>query len=148
MTGTPYLVRCEVTVTQTSAPRRPTCAGISMVQIPRLRPACFGGLASVGLIPRGQMAEARQELDVHVLSSKQPEGLGIVLLEAIACGKAVIAFAVAQDTRGLAEAMLELAGNARLRKSLGVEGRKTVESSFRSEMTAREIEKVYRQIRK
>ncbi len=111
------------------------------------------------------MPELMQELDVLVLCSKQPEGLGIVLLEAMACGRSVITFAEggpldvvkdhvngllvpAQDVRGLAEAILELAGNAELRASLGIEGRKTVESSFRSEMTARGIEQVYKQIRK
>lgn len=118
-----------------------------------------------GLVPHEQMPEVMKALDVLVLCSKQPEGLGIVLLEAMACRKAVIAFAEggpldiikdrvngllvpAQNTRGLAEAMLELAGNARLRRSLGVEGRKTVESSFRNELTAIEIERVYKQIRK
>ncbi len=118
-----------------------------------------------GLVPREKMPELMQELDLLVLCSKQPEGLGIVLLEAMASGTAVISYAEggpldiiqdrvngllvpAQNTRGLADAMLELAGNARLRKSLGVEGRKTVVSSFRNEMTARAIEQVYSQIRK
>ncbi|MCX6135836.1 MAG: glycosyltransferase family 4 protein, partial [Ignavibacteriales bacterium] len=118
-----------------------------------------------GLVPREQMPELMHELDVLVLCSKQPEGLGIVLLEAMASGTAVISFAEGgpldviqdrvngllvppQNTRGLAEAMLELAGNARLRKSLGAEGRKTVESGFRNEVTAGEIERIYRQIRK
>lgn len=116
-----------------------------------------------GQISRQGMEEAMQGLDVLVLCSKQPEGLGIVLLEAMACGKAVISYAeggpldiikdhmngilVPQgDVAKLAKAMLELAENPRLRKSLGVEGRKTVESTFRSEMTAREVGNVYRQV--
>ncbi len=118
-----------------------------------------------GAVPREKMPELMRELDVLVLCSKQPEGLGIVLLEAMACGKAVISFAEggpldvvkdhvngllvpAQNTRGLAEAIVELAVNAKLRASLGAEGRKTVVSSFRNEMTARGIDQVYKQIRK
>jgi glycosyltransferase involved in cell wall biosynthesis len=118
-----------------------------------------------GLVPREKMPELMQELDVLVLCSKQPEGLGIALLEAMACGRVVISFAEggpldvvkdhvngllvpAQNTRGLAEAIVELAGDAKLRAKLGIEGRKTVVSSFRNEMTARGMGQVYRQIRK
>lgn len=116
-----------------------------------------------GLVPREQMPEVMQELDILVLCSKQPEGLGIVLLEAMACEKAVISFAEGGpldiiidrsngllvppgDVGKLADAMLELAGNTRLRKSLGRAGRKTVESCFGSEMTARKIESLYGQV--
>ena len=118
-----------------------------------------------GLVPREKMPELMQEMDILVLCSKQPEGLGIVLLEAMACERAVISFAEggpldvvkdringllvpAQNIRGLAEAILELAGDAKLRTKLGIEGRKTVVSSFRNVMTARAIELVYSQVRK
>ena len=118
-----------------------------------------------GFVKREDMPKLMNELDVLVLCSKQPEGLGVVLLEAMACEKVVISFAEGgpldvikdhvngllvppQNVQKLAEAILEVAGNHKLRKSLGVEGRKTVESSFRTELTAREIVRVYKQIRK
>lgn len=109
------------------------------------------------------MQKLMQALDVLVLCSKQPEGLGVVLLEAMACEKVVISFAEGgpldvivdhvngllvppHNVQKLAEAILEVAENHKLRKSLGIEGRRTVESSFRNEMTAEEIERVYKQV--
>jgi glycosyltransferase involved in cell wall biosynthesis len=111
------------------------------------------------------MPQLMNELDVLVLCSKQPEGLGIVLLEAMACGRAVISFAEGgpldviedrrnglltkpQDPRRLAEAILELAGKPKLREALGSEGRKTVDCSFRNDQTAEKMAELYREIMK
>ncbi len=116
-----------------------------------------------GFVPRRDMPNLMNELDVLVLCSKQPEGLGIVLLEAMACGKAVISFAeggpldiikdrtngllvTPQDARKLAEAILELSDNPKLRRALGTEGRKTVETLFRNDLTAKKIGDLYRKI--
>jgi glycosyltransferase involved in cell wall biosynthesis len=89
--------------------------------------------------------------------------LGIVLLEAMACEKAVVAFSEGGpldiiedhengllvppgDVPTLARAMLELADNPKLRKDLGTKGRKTVESFFRSELTAKKVSELYDEI--
>jgi len=116
-----------------------------------------------GFVPRERMTELMNELDVLVLCSKRPEGLGIVLLEAMACEKAVIAFSEGgpldiiedhtngllvppRDVARLAEAILELADNPKLRKELGAKGRKTVETLFRSKLTSEKIAELYREV--
>jgi glycosyltransferase involved in cell wall biosynthesis len=118
-----------------------------------------------GFIPRQDMPGLMNELDILVLCSKQPEGLGIVLLEAMACGKAVVSFAeggpldiIVDHTNGLlvpagdidklAQAVLELADNPELRKKLGTEGRKTIEASFQNELTSKKIADLYLQLLK
>jgi glycosyltransferase involved in cell wall biosynthesis len=117
----------------------------------------------LGFVPPGQMPSVINDLDVLVLCSKQPEGLAIVLLEAMASGKAVISFAEggpldviedgingllvpAGDVEKLAGAMIRLASDARLRSRLGIAGRKSVEERFRSELSAHRIEEVYRTV--
>jgi len=116
-----------------------------------------------GFVAPGQMPSAMNELDVLVLCSKQPEGLAIVLLEAMASGKAVVSFAEGgpldiledgingllvppRDIEKLADAMVKLASDGKLRARLGTAGRKTVDERFRSEMTASRIESVYKTV--
>ena len=113
-----------------------------------------------GFVPREKMVDVMNELDVLVLCSKQPEGLGLVLLEAMACGKPVIAPAEggpldiiengsngilipARDPERLAEAILYLADHPDQRKKLGKSGRKRVESAFRIEDTASKLASLY-----
>ena len=116
-----------------------------------------------GFIGRDRMPELIKRLDIVVLCSRKPEGLGIVLLEGMSCGKSVISFAeggpldIIDDTKNgmlvepgnvqsLAAAMVKLAGNPKMRRALGTEGRKTVESRFSDEETARNILKLYSEV--
>ena len=99
--------------------------------------------------------------DVFALPSIQ-EGQGIVLLEAQASSKPVVAFNVggAKETvrngetgilvkRGssdeLAEALLKLLGNRDLRESMGVSGRRFVTENFTWDICAQKMLDVYRE---
>ena len=99
--------------------------------------------------------------DVFALPSIQ-EGQGIVLLEAQASSKPVVAFNVggAKETvrngetgllvkRGssdeLAEALLKLLGNRDLREIMGVRGRRFVTENFTWDICAQKMLDVYRE---
>lgn len=97
--------------------------------------------------------------DIFVLPSIQ-EGQGIVLLEAQASGKPVVAFntggvkeAVRNgktgllvergDNGGLAEGLLKLLDNKSLREEMGAEGRRFVSENFTWDICAQRMLKVY-----
>ncbi len=98
--------------------------------------------------------------DVFVLPSIQ-EGLGIVLLEAQATAKPVVAFDVGgvheamvdketgllvkPDSRGLADAILKLLSNWSLREKMGVRGREFVSKRFSWDICAQRMLQVYRE---
>jgi glycosyltransferase involved in cell wall biosynthesis len=105
-----------------------------------------GAVTFAGSLPEDQTLSRIEEADVLVLPSFM-EGLPIVLIEAMALGKPVIACAVAgipelvshrengllvraSDWKALGEAMIELAGDAELRGRLGAAGRLTVAQEF------------------
>jgi glycosyltransferase involved in cell wall biosynthesis len=100
--------------------------------------------------------------DVFVLPSIQ-EGQGIVLLEASASGKPVVAFdiggvkeAVLNGETGLlanqgssselAEALLKLLGDTELRQRMGLAGRRFVEANFTWDICAKKMFAVYREL--
>lgn len=101
--------------------------------------------------------------DIFVLASLW-EGLPIALLEAMAMGKAIIASRV-DGTReiighkengflietkdletNLTNALLEVAGNEALRKSMQENARQTIKDRFNASAMARQIEKIYQQV--
>jgi len=103
-------------------------------------------------------------LDIAVLASTTHlEGLSRVIIEAMACGKPVIATdsggnpeAVEDGRTGiltppgnpdkLARAILELAADANRRERMGEAGRKRAEELFSIEMNVARIEKIYEEI--
>ncbi len=105
-------------------------------------------------------ASAMRSLDVIVHASTSPEPFGLVIAEAMACGRALIASqaggaaeiinagtdALAHqpgDAEGLAECIMRLADDAGMRKRLGEAGRLTAEEKFDRARLATELIPIY-----
>jgi glycosyltransferase involved in cell wall biosynthesis len=103
---------------------------------------------------------AMRSLDIVVHASTEPEPFGLVIAEAMACGKAVVASraggaielidACAEsvshspgDARGLADRIQELAADATLRARVGATGRATAERCFTRTRMATELTPIY-----
>ncbi len=112
-----------------------------------------------GFVP--DSSSAIRSLDIVVHASTDPEPFGLVIAEAMACGKAVVvsgaggaielteacAHAVTHnpgDARGLADRIAELAADADLRCRLGADGRATAERCFTRSRMAVELTPIYR----
>lgn len=108
-------------------------------------------------------AAALRSLDIVVHASTQPEPFGMVIIEGMACGKAVIASQAGGaselftdgvnalshapgDARELAGQIERLARNEELRHHLGAAGRASVQQLFRGERLAGELLTLYRQL--
>jgi glycosyltransferase involved in cell wall biosynthesis len=106
-------------------------------------------------------AEILPALDLFVLPSTK-EGLGLALMEAMACGLCVIGSAVGgiksliqdsyngllvelADVQGLSDAILELLRNPDKAKSLGNNARAFIEQNFSQEKMVLETQEVYRE---
>lgn len=106
-------------------------------------------------------AGAMRELDIVVHASTEPEPFGLVIAEAMACGRAVIASLgggateilnpgvnglghVPGDAAQLANCIDRLARHPELRRSYGHAGRRTAESLFRRERLAEQLIPLYR----
>jgi glycosyltransferase involved in cell wall biosynthesis len=108
-------------------------------------------------------ADAMRALDVVVHASTQPEPFGLVIAEAMACGRPVIATAAGGaaeivddgvdaltvppgDAEALADVIARLAGDAALRARLGAAGRAKAERLFDRARLAAEVAPVYRRL--
>jgi glycosyltransferase involved in cell wall biosynthesis len=109
-------------------------------------------------------AAAMRSLDLVVHASTQPEPFGMVIIEAMACGRAVIASqaggaselfkdgqnALAHppaDSTILAQQIERLSNDEGLRSRLGAAGRMTAERLYKRERLAKELLAVYREIK-
>ena len=105
-------------------------------------------------------ASAMRALDIVVHASTQPEPFGLVIVEAMACGRAVIVSEAGGalelietdknalghtpgDAAQLAERITQLATDPDLRERLGAAGRANVEQRFNRKRLARELIPVY-----
>jgi glycosyltransferase involved in cell wall biosynthesis len=108
-------------------------------------------------------AAAMRGLDVVVHASTQPEPFGLVIAEAMGCGRALVAsaaggaaelvsdgddaLAVAPgDPAGLTRAISRLAGDAALRARLGVAGRRRAERDFDRARMGAAFARLYREL--
>ncbi len=108
-------------------------------------------------------AAAMRALDVVVHASTQPEPFGLVIAEAMACGRAVVVSAAGGaaeivrdgqdalavppgDARAMAEAIRRLAADADLRARLGAAGRARAERDFDRARLARQVVPLYRSL--
>ncbi len=119
----------------------------------------------LGFIPEDALLEHYQRCDAFVLpsTSREQEGFGIVLLEAMACAKPVISteivgvaddvrkfnagrIAKPGDERALARAILETLGNQDQAEEMGRNGRRLVEQKYTWKRVARDVLEIYREI--
>jgi phosphatidylinositol alpha-1,6-mannosyltransferase len=122
----------------------------------------LGNFKFLGNLKNEMLPSVYNSADVFVLPSIQ-EGQGIVLLEAQASGKPVVAFdvgGVKEATRNgetgllvkrgstseLADALLKLLGDASLRERMGINGRRFVTENFTWDICAQKMLKVYREV--
>jgi glycosyltransferase involved in cell wall biosynthesis len=108
-------------------------------------------------------AAAMRSLDILVHASTEPEPFGMVIIEGMACGKALIAsqaggavelFIPGENALGhapgdagaLAQKIVQLAQDQALRQRLGNAGRATAERLYHGHRLAKELMAVYRDI--
>ena len=113
-----------------------------------------------GFLPREKVAELLNSLDIFLLTSIQPEPFGLVVIEAMACGKAVIApseggppdiiengvsgmLVEPRNPEAYAEALLHLLADSKMRREMGIRARRRVEEKFTIERTVSEIVSLY-----
>lgn len=110
------------------------------------------------------VAPVLRSLDIVVHASTQPEPFGLVIAEAMACGRAVIVSAAGGaaeivradrdalvhtpgDVGGLASALARAIDDAALRARLGAAARESASSRFDAARFAREFDEIYQSLR-
>jgi glycosyltransferase involved in cell wall biosynthesis len=110
-----------------------------------------------------EAAPAMRALDIVVHASTEPEPFGLVIAEAMACGRAVIASAAGGateiiedgvdalahppgDAQALARAIMQLADDAAMRERLGQAAAKASARRFTHERLAADLAAVYRAV--
>ncbi len=106
-----------------------------------------GRIEFTGRVPHADIAKLMRGLDILVNCTVVPESFGVVILEASACGIPVVATRVGgvpevcrdgetgllvepNDSNALAEAVVRLAKNSELRRSMGQSGRRFVIENY------------------
>jgi len=115
-----------------------------------------------GLVPPQEIPRYVASMDFLVHLSLR-EGLPRALPQALACAKPVVAFDVdgarevcidgqtgllvrAEDTRGLAVAVIRLLQDAGLARSMGAQGRELVKEHFSEERMVQQLDQLYRRL--
>ncbi len=163
--GLPYLVEAAKTVVKQQANAKFLLVGSGPLKKQIADSVASAGLSGnfvfYGNMPHNQLASIYNAADVFVLPSLQ-EGQGIVLLEAQACGKPVVAFGVGGakeavkggesgfllelgDTEGLADRLLKLLADNALRQNMGAAGRRFVTENYTWALCAERMLKIYRE---
>ena len=114
-------------------------------------------------VPKEQMPALLQDFDVLLFPSIWPEPFGLIVIEAMACGLALICtpvggvpeivtdgrdglFFTPEDAAGLARQVERLAGDPSLRRRLAQAGRRTVERRFSLSTMIGQVESYLEQI--
>ncbi len=112
-----------------------------------------------GLVPPARVAELIGAMDILVHASLR-EGLARTLPQALITGRPVISYDIdgarevvldgvtgrllaPRDVKGLAQAIIDLAGDAQLRDRMGAEGRRRFQQQFRHQHMTRELRQLY-----
>jgi glycosyltransferase involved in cell wall biosynthesis len=161
--GVPFLVEAAKQIIKTQADTRFVLVGDGPLKTQLTSDLAPAKLSGNFVFKNGLSDETLAKMygcaDVFVLPSIQ-EGQGIVLLEASASGKPVVAFDIGgvnetvvngetgllagrRNVGELAEAMLKLLGDTILRQKMGSAGRKFVVENFTWDICAQKMLKVY-----